>query len=94
MANPPPNPGAPRPPRKFGPFRIWKTPDGKRHIAFGEVDPTDPWIQQGAKDTGGVIITGEKHGDRGVLTFNVPDAPEKKKPPEAPTEPTDPENRG
>jgi hypothetical protein len=69
MPSQPPNPGGPPSVRKFGPFRIYKTPDGKRHIAFGEVDPNDPNIKMLVEQSGGVIFTGDKHNDIGIGVF-------------------------
>lgn len=62
-------------------FKGWlkfrrSTEPGVDDVLVGEVNPKDPFYVQGAKDTGGVIVTGEEE-EKGVGVFPISGSPKK-----------------
>jgi len=55
-------------------FRVVNPIDpGQPIVSIGEVDPNDATIQRWAKDSGGVIIAGNKPGLSGIGIFPLPE---------------------
>lgn len=86
MGDGPQNPEQPVPQPKKSKFLGWltyrKSTEPRVPGAYvGEVNPKEPFYQQGAIDTGGVIVAGQVEDDVGIGYFPEVDR-DAKKPPE------------